>query len=138
MTSLEVLKKQFLEYLEIEKGRSVKTVENYDRYLRRFFDFSKIGSADGINEDMVRKYRLYLNRANLDKSTQNYYIIALRWMPKRSNSRSLRKDSSTFWIFPILKDYLRLPRAPTKKRSATKRYLRCFSRPVFVFRSFVG
>src|SRR3989344_5430873 len=89
MTSLEVLKKQFLEYLEIEKGRSVKTVENYDRYLRRFFDFSKIGSADGINEDMVRKYRLYLNRANLDKSTQNYYIIALRMFLKYLSRRNV-------------------------------------------------
>ncbi len=36
---LKSLKSQFLEYIEIEKGRSVKTVENYDRYFRRFFDY---------------------------------------------------------------------------------------------------
>lgn len=82
MTSLEKLKKEFLEYLEIEKGRSVKTIENYDRYLKRFFEFAKIGGPNGINEDIVRKYRLTLNRAGLDKKTQNYYIIALRMFLK--------------------------------------------------------
>ena len=35
-------KRQFLEYIEIEKGRAVKTVENYDHYLQRFFEFAKI------------------------------------------------------------------------------------------------
>ncbi|MDO8523097.1 MAG: tyrosine-type recombinase/integrase [bacterium] len=90
MTSVEKLKKEFLEYLEIEKGRSVKTVENYDRYLKRFFEFSKISSADGIDEDIVRKYRLYLNRANLDKPTQNYYIIALRMFLKYLSRRNVK------------------------------------------------
>lgn len=37
---LKELKSQFLEYLEIEKGRGVKTVENYDRYLTRFLEYS--------------------------------------------------------------------------------------------------
>jgi site-specific recombinase XerD len=39
---LSALKTQFLEYLEIEKGRSVKTVENYDRYLTRFLAHTKV------------------------------------------------------------------------------------------------
>ena len=34
MTEIKELKKQFLEYLEIERGRSLKTIENYGRYLR--------------------------------------------------------------------------------------------------------
>ncbi len=89
MENVAKLKKEFLEYLEIEKGRAVKTVENYDRYLKRFFEFSKISSADGINEDIVRKYRLYLNRADLDKNTQNYYIIALRMFLKYLAKRDI-------------------------------------------------
>src|SRR3989344_210173 len=89
MESVAKLKKEFLEYLEIEKGRAVKTVENYDRYLKRFFEFSKISSAGGINEDVVRKYRLYLNRANLDKPTQNYYVIALRMFLKYLAKRNV-------------------------------------------------
>lgn len=35
---IDSLKQEFLEYIEIERGRSVKTVENYDRYLTRFFN----------------------------------------------------------------------------------------------------
>lgn len=82
MANVAQLKKEFLEYLEIEKGRSVKTIENYDRYLKRFFAFAKISEAGEIAEDLVRKYRLMLNRAELDKKTQNYYIIALRMFLK--------------------------------------------------------
>lgn len=84
------LKKQFLEYLEIEKGRSLKTVENYDRYLKRYFDFSKIKTAGQITEDSVRQFRLWLNRQvsgvhpgeNLKKNSQNYHLIALRMFLK--------------------------------------------------------
>ena len=89
MAKIAQLKKEFLEYLEIEKGRAVKTVENYDRYLKRFFDFAKISSPKDITEDIVRKYRLYLNRADLDKPTQNYYVIALRMFLKYLAKRNV-------------------------------------------------
>ena len=56
------LKQQFLEYIEIEKGRSLKTVENYDRYLSRFINHTKIKSPSDINDNVVREYRLWLNR----------------------------------------------------------------------------
>lgn len=36
------LKRQFLEYTEIERGRALKTIENYDRYLSRFFTWAKV------------------------------------------------------------------------------------------------
>lgn len=78
MANLVELKKRFLEYMEIEKGRSIKTVENYDRYLSKFINFSGISISKEITEESVRKYRLYLNRENLSKKTQNYYVIALR------------------------------------------------------------
>ena len=80
--SINELARQFLEHLEIEKGRSLKTIENYDRYLKRFFGFSKVGGPKDIDEETVRKYRLYLNRDGLDKKTQNYYLIALRMFLK--------------------------------------------------------
>ncbi len=85
---LSKLKRGFLEHLEIEKGRSLKTVENYERYLERFFQFTKIEHPAEITDEVVRKYRLYLNRSRisrfsrpeetLHKKTQNYYLIALR------------------------------------------------------------
>ncbi len=78
------LKNQYLEYLEIEKGRSPKTVENYNHYLERFLKWAKISSANEITSELVRRYRLYLNRLTnekgipLKKITQNYHIVALR------------------------------------------------------------
>src|SRR3989344_4358398 len=88
MASLKQLKTQFLEYIEIEKGRSLKTVENYDHYLSRFLDFVKIDNPEKITDSTVREFRLWLNRQpsghnkhlneTLSKKTQNYYIIALR------------------------------------------------------------
>ena len=82
--TIKDLKIQYLEYLEIEKNRSQKTLENYGRYLNRFFTFSKISNPSQIDDEIVRQYRLYLNRLKdsegngLKKVTQNYHIIALR------------------------------------------------------------
>lgn len=86
---LKLLKTEFLEYLEIEKGRSVKTVENYDRYLARYLAFSKITSPAKLTEQSVREFRIHLNRApsakasagqaaGLKTKTINYYMISLR------------------------------------------------------------
>lgn len=79
----------FLDYLEVEKNRSPKTLENYDHYLQRFIEFAiEAGHPSltpaGIDLPLVRKFRLYLNRVTdnqgepLKLSTQNYHIIALR------------------------------------------------------------
>lgn len=75
---LQKIYKEFLAYLEIEKGRSLKTIDNYSRYLNVFFGFAKVGSSEAVNEDVLRQFRLWLNRRNLKKKTQNYYLIALR------------------------------------------------------------
>ena len=56
------LKIQYLEHLEIEKNRSQKTLENYGRYFDRFFRFAKISNPGQIDDELVRQYRLYLNR----------------------------------------------------------------------------
>ena len=82
-SDLKELKTRFLEYLEIEKGRSVKTMENYDRYLTRFLSQTKIASPTKLTEQLVREFRLWLNRqpgvaGDMKKKTQNYYMIALR------------------------------------------------------------
>ena len=76
--NISQLQKEFLEHLEIEKGRSLKTVENYGRYLSRFLKFGKPQKPTDITDDMIRTYRLALNRGGLSKRTQNYYLIALR------------------------------------------------------------
>jgi site-specific recombinase XerD len=85
MANIKELKREFLEHIEIEKGRSLKTVENYDRYLSRFISFTGVAKPSDITEDVVRRFRLLLNRhttkthgGTLKKKTQNYYLIALR------------------------------------------------------------
>ena len=87
-TEIERLQREFLEYLEIERGSSLKTVENYQRYLTRFFEFTKVNNPIDITDEKVREFRLYLNRQSsgnnratgetLKKKTQNYYLIGLR------------------------------------------------------------
>ena len=74
----------FVEHLEVEGGRSAKTAENYTLYLERFSQFSNDVTVDKITSDMVRKYRLWLNRYKNDNEeplsiiTQSYHLIALR------------------------------------------------------------
>ena len=94
MADLKHLKTQFLEYLEIEKGRGVKTVENYDRYLNRFVTFGKVKSPSQITEQMVREFRIMLNRSagvsgTMKKNTQNYHLIALRAFLKFLRKRDI-------------------------------------------------
>jgi integrase/recombinase XerD len=92
--NLKDLKTQFLEYIEIEKGRSVKTVENYDRYLMRFLNHAKVEKPTDITETMVREFRIVLNRSDgttgtMKKNTQNYHLIALRAFLKFMRKRDI-------------------------------------------------
>ncbi len=91
---LTSLKTEFLEYLEIEKGRSVKTVENYDHYLSRYLAFSKVTDPAKLTEQSVREFRLYLNRqpgtaGTMKHKTQNYYMISLRAFLKFLRKRDI-------------------------------------------------
>lgn len=98
--NLDDLFLDYLEHLEVEKNSSQKTIENYDRYLRRFLDFAeskfKVERPQDITLDVVRKYRVYLNRLKVDKnktlkvSTQNYHIIALRNFLKYLTKRDVQ------------------------------------------------
>jgi site-specific recombinase XerD len=74
----------YIEHLEVEGGRSYKTAENYKLYLERFVEFSNDTTVDKITSEIVRKYRLWLNRYKnnnedeLATITQSYHLIALR------------------------------------------------------------
>src|SRR3972149_8912459 len=101
MASVNDLINDFLEHCEIEKNQSELTIRNYDHYLRRFLDFAESERSrdirpEQINTELVRKYRLYLNRlntelgGNLAKITQNYHIIALRPFLKYLAKRDIK------------------------------------------------
>ena len=98
-TPLGVFARQYLEYLEIERGRSLKTIENYERYLTRFLVASGAKEPNDINDELIRSFRLWLNRQSagihegrqetLKKKTQNYYLIAIRSFLKYLRKRGV-------------------------------------------------
>ncbi|MBI2450668.1 MAG: tyrosine-type recombinase/integrase [Candidatus Nealsonbacteria bacterium] len=79
----------FLDYCEVEKGLSDKTQENYKRYLDKLVYWLKSTQKTSLkphelSSEDVWAYRLHLSRSQakkglpLKKSTQSYYLIALR------------------------------------------------------------
>ena len=74
----------FIEHLEVERGRSSKTAENYRRYLERYVEFAGDVTVEKITSESIRKYRLWLNRyvgeigEELATITQSYHLIAMR------------------------------------------------------------
>ncbi len=100
---LKKLVNDYLEYLEIERNRLPKTIENYSRYLGRFARFAQANGGalvSGITEDLIRQYRLQLNcerdsQGNpLKRVTQNYHIIALRNLLKYFAKRDIKSVSA--------------------------------------------
>ena len=87
-TELDRLIEEYLESLEIERNCSPLTIRNYRHYLGRFcLWFKKRNSKakpSSINLENIKKYRVFLarfttpNGAPLARSTQSYYVIALR------------------------------------------------------------
>ena len=110
----------FLESLEIEKGRSTKTTENYGLYLARFLDLITQDFPEGatikpsdLTPEILRKFRLRLNRFDdnqnherLSALTQSYHLIALRGFLKYLAKRGIHS------LDPSLVD---LPRAAKKQ-----------------------
>lgn len=74
----------FLEYMEVERGRSLRTIENYSHYLNRFDEFAGEIKVDKITLDTISKWRQWLNRyvsedgRTISRTTQNYHLIAMR------------------------------------------------------------
>ncbi len=93
-------KTDFLEYLEIEQNRSQKTIANYDHYLTRLVDFAGDISVADINPELIRKWRLWLNRLGSNTSdelsalTLNYHLIALRSFLKFCAKRDINAISA--------------------------------------------
>jgi site-specific recombinase XerD len=103
MNNLKTLVEDYLNFIEIEKNRSIKTRENYERYLNHLLFFledyfkkptSKLFPKD-LNFDSIKNYRLFLNREKIgpnqtrSKKTQSFYIVALRNLLKYLNRRDI-------------------------------------------------
>ncbi len=94
--SISEMVTDFLEYLEIEQNRSQRTIANYDLYLQRLVEFSHDTEVSKIDGELLRKWRLWLNRLEdvngqpISKATQNYHLIALRSFLKFAAKRGLK------------------------------------------------
>ena len=103
---LSELVNDFTEHLEVEGGRSLKTIENYRLYLERFIEFSGDITVDKITSEQVRRFRLWLNRHsnNNDQSlsliTQSYHLIALRGFLTYLSRRDIQSLSADKIILP--------------------------------------
>lgn len=97
---LESMIEEYLEHMEIEQNRSLKTIDNYRHYLTRLVDFAGDIDVSEITPDLIRKWRLWLNRLGtntseeLQKNTQNYHLIALRSFLKYCTKRDLKVISA--------------------------------------------
>ncbi len=87
---------RFLEYSELDRNLSLKTIKMYSYYLEFFRQWilkSQNGDAtsqkdfevEKITEEMIRNFRLYLShnyknisKGPLKRQTQNYFLVALR------------------------------------------------------------
>lgn len=96
----------YIEHLEVEGGRSAKTAENYHLYLDRFIEFSGDIPVEKITREMVRKYRLWLNRyksndgSELALITQSYHLIALRGFLAYVSNRDITSLSPEKIVLP--------------------------------------
>ncbi len=107
MASADQLLKEYLDYLEIEKNRSPKTRENYERYLRAFFQNTGVKSIGDINLENIKNFRLALARKEgLKKVTQTYYVIAIRNFLKYL----IKKDYDV-----VAPDKIELPKIPQRQ-----------------------
>jgi site-specific recombinase XerD len=101
---------KFLEYLELEQNRSSKTIRNYSHYLNRLSDYAGEIKLSDIDEELIRKWRMWLNRLGtntsdeMSKVTQNYHLIALRSFLKFCAKRGYN-------ALPPIKLSLRAPNA---------------------------
>ncbi len=97
----------FLEHLEIEGGRSQNTIRNYSLYLERFIEFAGDIEVVKITSEMIRRYRLWLNRYKNDNDgkalsilTQSYHLIALRGFLTYLSRRDILSLSADKIILP--------------------------------------
>lgn len=111
-SAIDKLITDFLEYLEVDRARSSRTIQNYDFYLRRFAVWAKHPVPSAITRELIHKYRLWLNRSvagreeqNIKRSTQNYHLIALRSFLKFLSKRDVKSLSP---------EQIELPKAPSR------------------------
>lgn len=104
----------YIDYLEVEKNRSPKTVANYRRYLETFVKDQNISSLKDITPHTIRQFRLSLARKKLGgkdqylkRNTQAYYIIAIRNFLTYLIKQNIKPN--------VLPEQIELPKIPQRQ-----------------------
>lgn len=103
----------FLEYCEVEKGLSQTTSRNYHNFLKVFVQWLKDNALSELKphqltDKHIWDYRLYLSRKKddkgvpLKKTTQSYYLIAIRNLLKYFSAKDMESMSADKVILPKL------------------------------------
>lgn len=106
MHALTDLIYDYAEHLEVERGRSNRTAENYTHYLQRFVEFAGEINVEEITSELIRKYRLWLNRYVSERGepltlmTQTYHLIALRGLLRYLSQRDIATLSPDKIVLP--------------------------------------
>lgn len=109
----------FLDYCEVEKGLSPVSTRNYDNFLKMFKTWLNENKKSDLKPheltpELVWNYRLFLSRKKdkqgdfIKKTTQNYYLIALRNLVKYFAERDIES---------IPADKIKLPKLTDKEKS---------------------
>ncbi len=142
----------FFKWLEVGKGVSPKTQENYRNFLERFLDFLEKKELKDIKpheltKDHIWQYRLFLSHLSsfksgepLKRTTQNYYLIALRSLltffaerdilslpPEKAKLPKTKKERKiNFLKLEQIKDLLEAPDISTKSGLRDRAILETF------------
>ena len=85
----------FIEDVELKHPYSPNTARNYNLYMDRLIEFAGDIPVSEIDGELIRKYRLWLNRLadmrgnRLKPVTQDYHLIALRGFLKYCSKREI-------------------------------------------------
>lgn len=94
----------FLDYLEVIKNKSEKTIEQYDRHLNKFEDYLEEKNIDSfkfmvkeLNLELCEWFRTYLYKQNkhISIKTANAYMITLRSFLKFLEKKGQKTISPT-------------------------------------------
>lgn len=105
----------YLAFCEVEKGLSPVTVQNYHNFLKVFAEWLKGCRLEALKpheltSEHIWNYRLYLSRRKdgrgryIKKTTQNYYLIALRGLLSYFAERDIQSLPANKIKLPKLTD----------------------------------
>lgn len=78
LKQIESFLPRFEAYLRLEKNKSQGTIKIYLLRLKKIIEWLKTNGFSSLDEEIIFKFRFYLDKKNISIKTQSYYLITLR------------------------------------------------------------